>query len=159
MVWILQKLCLPVVSSLRQASSLRGLVNNISFIGGVGFGARDMDATKALPPCCIKFGAGILSSCSCKLYQFYRRSGIWSSRYGSYKGPASLLYQVWGRHTSLRALVNNINFVGGAGSGARGMDPTKAPPPCGIKFGAGMLSRGVSSVGKDLISVFFFGYL
>jgi hypothetical protein len=39
------------------------------------------------------------------------------------------------------------------------MDPTKAPPPCGIKFGAGMLSRGVSSVGKDHISVsFFFGY-
>jgi hypothetical protein len=59
----------------------------------------------------------------------------------------------FGKASSLRALVNNINFVGGAGSGARGMDPTKAPPPCGIKFGAGMLSRGVSSVGKDHISI------
>ncbi len=35
------------------------------------------------------------------------------------------------------------------------MDPTKAPPPCGIKFGAGMLSRGVSSVGKDHISILY----
>ncbi len=60
-----------------------------------------------------------------------------------------------GKASSLRALVNNIIFSGGAGSGARGMDPTKAPPPCGIKFGAGMLSRGVSSVGKDHISIHF----
>ncbi len=60
-----------------------------------------------------------------------------------------------GQASSLRALVNNISFIGGAGSGARGMDPTKAPPPCGIKFGAGMLSRGVSSVGKDLISILY----
>jgi hypothetical protein len=31
MVWILQKLCLPVVSSLGRASSLRALLNNIHF--------------------------------------------------------------------------------------------------------------------------------
>jgi hypothetical protein len=37
---------------------------------------------------------------------------------------------------------NNIHFIGGAGSGTRGMDPTKAPPLCGIKFGAGILSSG-----------------
>jgi hypothetical protein len=46
----------------------------------------------------------------------------------------------FGQSFSLRALVNNINFIGGAGLGARGMDPTKAPPPCGIKFGAGIVS-------------------
>ncbi len=66
MVWILQKLRLPVVSSLGQASSLCALVNNINFIGGAGSGARGMDPTKASPPCGIKFGAGILSLCSCK---------------------------------------------------------------------------------------------
>jgi hypothetical protein len=66
MVWILQKLCLPVVSSLGQASSLRALVNDINFTGGAGSGAHGMDPTKAPPPCGIKFEAGILSSCSSK---------------------------------------------------------------------------------------------
>jgi hypothetical protein len=37
-------------------------------------------------------------------------------------------------------------FLGGRV--AQGVDPTKAPPPCGVKFGAGMLSRGISSVGR-----------
>jgi hypothetical protein len=46
----------------------------------------------------------------------------------------------FGRASSLRALVNNINFIGGAGSRACSMHPTKVLPPCGIKFGAGFLS-------------------
>jgi hypothetical protein len=34
-----------------------------------------------------------------------------------------------GQASSLHALVNNINFLGGVGSESRGMDPTKALPP------------------------------
>jgi hypothetical protein len=93
------KLELPVVSSLRQASSFVLLL----------------------------------------IMLIFRRSEIRSSLYGSYKSFASLWYQVLGQASSLRALVNNINFIGGARSGAHGMDPTKAPPPCGSKFGAGIL--------------------
>jgi hypothetical protein len=127
-VRILQKLRLPVVSSLGLTSSLRAFVNNINFIGGAGSGACGMDPTKAPPLCCVKFEACILSLCSYNLYQFYRRIGIRSLWFGSY------------RASSLCALLNYISFIGGVGSRAWGMDSTKAPPPCCIKFWAGILS-------------------
>ncbi len=134
-VWILQKLHLPIVSNLGCASSLRALLNNIHFQE-----ERDLDPGARIlqnlrPPVVSSLGQASSLRALVNNINFIGGAGSGARGIELTKAPP-----LCGIESGAGILSLIIIFIsGGAGSGARGMDPTKAPPPCGIKFGAGIL--------------------